>query len=94
MNRPAWWRLEANEPFRLGPRMLPGRVWTASGCFGYGLQAHEFTTANGASPYAGLGAVVTKTVTPLPREGNPMPRLVETACGALNSRNSSSSSPQ
>jgi hypothetical protein len=28
---------------------------------------------------------VTKTVTPLPRTGNAMPRLVETACGALNS---------
>ncbi len=72
-------------PFRLGPRVLPGRVWTASGCFGYGLAAHDFVAADGSGPYAGLGAVVTKTVTPQPRTGNPMPRLVETACGALNS---------
>jgi dihydroorotate dehydrogenase (NAD+) catalytic subunit len=85
MKRPDWWRSDATAPFRLGPRMLPGRVWTASGCFGYGLAAHDFTAADCASPYAGLGAVVTKTVTPLPREGNPMPRLVETPCGALNS---------
>lgn len=85
MLRPDWWRTDATAPFRLGPRVMPGRVWTASGCFGYGLQAHDFTAADCASPYAGLGAVVTKTVTPLPREGNPMPRLVETPCGALNS---------
>lgn len=37
------------------------------------------------SPYQGLGAVVTKTVTPQPRAGNPMPRLVETGQGAINS---------
>jgi dihydroorotate dehydrogenase (NAD+) catalytic subunit len=85
MKRPDWWRTDATAPFRLGPRVLPGRVWTASGCFGYGLAGHDFTAADCASPYAGLGAVVTKTVTPLPREGNPMPRLVETPCGALNS---------
>lgn len=85
MITPAWWRIDVAEPFRLGPRELPGRVWTASGCFGYGLHAHEFRAADGSHPYVGLGAVVTKTVTPQPRDGNPMPRLVETACGALNS---------
>lgn len=85
MNRPRWWNPGLEAPLRLGPRVLPGRVWTASGCFGYGLSAHEFTADDGSSPYAGLGAVVTKTVTPLPRAGNPMPRLVETAAGALNS---------
>lgn len=85
MSRPAWWSLDVTAPFRLGPRLLPGRVWTASGCFGYGLHAHDFRAADGASPYAGLGAVVTKTVTASPRPGNAMPRLVETECGALNS---------
>ena len=60
-------------------------VQTASGCFAYGLHAHDFRAADGTSPYLGVGAVVTKTVTPLPRTGNSMPRLVETACGALNS---------
>jgi dihydroorotate dehydrogenase (NAD+) catalytic subunit len=32
-----------------------------------------------------LDAFVTKTVTPLPREGNPPPRIAETAAGMLNS---------
>ncbi|MGH3018811.1 MAG: dihydroorotate dehydrogenase, partial [Gaiellaceae bacterium] len=32
-----------------------------------------------------LDAVVTKTVTPLPREGNPPVRIAETAVGMLNS---------
>lgn len=32
-----------------------------------------------------LDAFVTKTVTPLPREGNPPPRIAETAYGMLNS---------
>jgi dihydroorotate dehydrogenase (NAD+) catalytic subunit len=32
-----------------------------------------------------LDAFVTKTVTPLPREGNPPPRIAETECGMLNS---------
>jgi dihydroorotate dehydrogenase (NAD+) catalytic subunit len=72
-------------PFRLGPRELPGRIWTASGCFGYGLTGHDFTSEELESPYRGLGAVVTKTVTPEPRAGNPMPRLCELPWGALNS---------
>jgi dihydroorotate dehydrogenase (NAD+) catalytic subunit len=38
-----------------------------------------------SSPYTGLGAVVTKTITPEPRSGNPMPRLAELPWGALNS---------
>lgn len=85
MKLPAWWQLDVTAPFRLGPRDLPGRVWTASGCFGYGLHAHDFGAAGFESPYSGVGAVVTKTVTPEPRVGNAMPRLVETTCGALNS---------
>jgi len=32
-----------------------------------------------------LDAFVTKTVTPLPRDGNPPPRIAETECGMLNS---------
>jgi dihydroorotate dehydrogenase (NAD+) catalytic subunit len=32
-----------------------------------------------------LDAFVTKTITPLPREGNPAPRIAETPCGMLNS---------
>ncbi len=32
-----------------------------------------------------LDGFVTKTITPLPREGNPPPRIAETECGMLNS---------
>jgi len=82
---PSWWSIDPREPFTLGPRVFPGRIWTASGCFGYGLAGHEMAAPDLDSPYAGLGAVVTKTVTPEPRTGNPMPRLVETQVGAINS---------
>jgi len=82
---PQWWQIDPQAPFQLGPRQLPGRIWTASGCFGYGLTGHEITGDDHASPYVGLGAVVTKTLTPEPRAGNPMPRLVELPVGALNS---------
>ncbi len=82
---PPWWSGDVGVPFRLGPRLLPGRVWTASGCFGYGLSGHDISSPEFGSPFAGLGVVVTKTLTPSPRPGNPMPRLVELPCGALNS---------
>lgn len=85
MTLPSWWKLDPNEPFELGPREFPGRIWTASGCFAYGLTAHEMVSGDIPSPYQGIGAVVTKTVTPEPRSGNPMPRLVETGHGAINS---------
>ena len=35
--------------------------------------------------FARLGGIIPKTVTPLPRIGNPPPRTVETASGLLNS---------
>jgi len=82
---PAWWTIDPTEPFVLGPRTFPGRIWTASGCFGYGLAVHDLANGDGRTPYTGLGAVVTKTVTPAPRTGNPMPRLVELPTGAINS---------
>ncbi len=82
---PSWWNIDPLEPFQLGPRLIPGRIWTASGCFAYGLTAHDMVAPAYASPFAGVGLIVTKTVTPEPRAGNPMPRLVETPHGALNS---------
>ncbi len=85
MSLPAWWKTDPCAPFQLGPRTFPGRIWTASGCFAYGLSAHDYQSPGLASPYAGLGAVVTKTVTPQARSGNPMPRLCELPTGAINS---------
>jgi dihydroorotate dehydrogenase (NAD+) catalytic subunit len=52
---------------------------TASGTFGYGTEySHLFDIQK-------LGAIVCKGTTLEPRDGNPQPRLVETASGVLNS---------
>lgn len=85
MTLPAWWNIDPTASFELAGRTIPGRVWTASGCFAYGLTGHDITAPGFASPYEGVGAVVTKTVTPEPRPGNPMPRLAETRHGTINS---------
>jgi dihydroorotate dehydrogenase (NAD+) catalytic subunit len=41
--------------------------------------------AAGVAVHPDVAALVTKTITPLPREGNPPPRLVESPSGLLNS---------
>ena len=51
----------------------------ASGTFGYGTEAPELVDVNR------IGAIVTKSITRQPREGNPPPRIVETASGMINS---------
>jgi len=53
-------------------------VLTASGCFSYGEEASE------VFDLSLLGGVVTKSLTYLPREGHPPPKVDETACGMLN----------
>ena len=59
--------------------LVANPVMTASGTFGYGTEySHLFDIQR-------LGAIVCKGTTLEPREGNPQPRLVETACGVLNS---------
>ena len=58
--------------------LLTNPVMTASGTFGYGTEyEHPFDIQ-------WLGAMVCKGTTLEPREGNPQPRIVETACGVLN----------
>lgn len=53
-------------------------VLAASGCFGYGAEfAHE-------ADLSALGGVVSKGLSLEPRQGNPPPRIVETAAGMLN----------
>ena len=52
------------------------RILNASGCL-------DALTAPGVA--LTFDAYVTKTVTPLPREGNPPPRIAETDVGLLNS---------
>ena len=59
--------------------LLANPVMTASGTFGYGTEySHLFDIQK-------LGAIVCKGTSLEPREGNPQPRLAETACGLLNS---------
>lgn len=53
-------------------------VMTASGTFGSGMEYGEFVDLNR------LGAVVTKGVSNVPWEGNPVPRVAETYGGMLN----------
>ena len=59
--------------------LLANPVMTASGTFGYGIEYSEIVNIQR------LGAIVCKGTTLNPREGNPQPRLVETASGILNS---------
>jgi dihydroorotate dehydrogenase (NAD+) catalytic subunit len=54
-------------------------VMVASGTFGFGKEYAEYLDLNK------LGAIITKSITLKPREGNPPPRIVETPGGMLNS---------
>nr|MBC8473785.1 dihydroorotate dehydrogenase [Candidatus Omnitrophota bacterium] len=63
---------------KIGKIKLKNPVMVASGTFGY---AKEF---EGLMDLKKLGAIVTKTITLKPRQGNSMPRLCETASGMLN----------
>ena len=71
-------RLQITMPHSGGSLVLKNPVLTASGTFGYGL---EFV------PYgnlAELGGIVSKGLSLRPKQGNPTPRIAETACGMLN----------
>ncbi|MDA8083027.1 MAG: dihydroorotate dehydrogenase [Nitrospiraceae bacterium] len=63
----------------IGSLRLKNPVMTASGTFGYGEEYAEFMDLNA------LGAIVVKGLSLKPKEGNPPPRIVETASGMLNS---------
>jgi dihydroorotate dehydrogenase (NAD+) catalytic subunit len=63
---------------QLGALQLRNPILVAAGTFGYGT---EFAAAVRLER---LGGLITKTLTRQPREGNPPPRLVETASGMLN----------
>lgn len=63
---------------KIGDLSLKNPVMTASGTFGYGLEFADFM------PLDGLGGIIVKGTTLKPREGNPYPRMVETAQGMLN----------
>ena len=63
----------------LGKLVLSNPVVAASGTFGYGLEYTEFLDLND------LGGFSTKGLSLKPKSGNPVPRVIETASGMLNS---------
>ena len=63
---------------KIGNLELRNPVMTASGTFGYGLEYEDFVDLGT------LGGIVVKGTTLHPREGNPYPRMAETAGGMLN----------
>lgn len=64
---------------RIGNKVLPNPVGVASGTFGYGSEYEELLDLSC------VGAIFTKAVTLKPREGNEIPRIIETPSGILNS---------
>ena len=63
----------------IGKLKLKNPVMVASGTFGYVEEFKDFLDLKK------LGAIVTKTITLKPRQGNPAPRTCETPAGMLNS---------
>jgi len=63
---------------KIGKLKLKNPVMTASGTFGY---AREFEKLVNLKQ---IGAIITKTITLNPRQGNLMPRICETPSGMLN----------
>ena len=68
-----------NTSVKIGKITLKNPVIAASGTFGSGKEYSDFIDINK------LGAIITKTITLKPRQGNPPPRLCETPAGLLNS---------
>jgi dihydroorotate dehydrogenase (NAD+) catalytic subunit len=64
---------------KIGRLALKNPVMVASGTFGYGEEFAELCDLKK------LGAIVTKTITINPRQGNPVPRTCETPAGMINS---------
>ena len=64
---------------KIGSVDFKNPIFVASGTYGYGTEVSEL------ADITVLGAIVTKSVTRYPREGNPPARIVETPSGMLNS---------
>lgn len=68
----------ANLSVNIGNLNLKNPVMTASGTFGYGIEFQDFVSLDQ------IGGIIVKGTTLLHREGNPYPRMAETAQGMLN----------
>jgi len=71
--------MKAKLSVNVGKIKLKNPVMVASGTFGYAEEFKDFVNLKE------LGAIVTKTITLKPRQGNPPPRTCETPSGMLNS---------
>ena len=71
--------MKINLTVEIGKLKLKNPVMVASGTFGYGEEFKDFMDLKK------LGAIVTKTITLKPRQGNLAPRTCETPSGMLNS---------
>jgi len=69
----------AQAQFTIAGVTFKNRVLVASGTYGYGDDCTEL------ADITKLGGIVTKSLSLKPRDGNPPPRIVETAAGMLNS---------
>jgi dihydroorotate dehydrogenase (NAD+) catalytic subunit len=63
---------------KIGSLVFKNPVLTASGTCGYGTELDDFIEVSE------LGGIIVKGTTLEPREGNPYPRMAETAAGMLN----------
>jgi len=70
---------KTNLRVKLGKLKLATPIICASGTFGFGDEL------KGLADFKSIGAITTKTITLLPREGNPPPRIYETERGVINS---------
>lgn len=68
-----------NLKINIGGLELKNPVIAASGSFGFGREYSRYFDLNR------LGGIAVKGLTPLPRKGNPPPRIAETPSGILNS---------
>jgi len=64
---------------KMGNLFLKNPVLTASGTFGYGTEFMPYFDISI------LGGIVAKGISLEPWQGNPLPRIVETPCGMINS---------
>ncbi|UCH11914.1 MAG: dihydroorotate dehydrogenase [Candidatus Omnitrophota bacterium] len=64
---------------KIGKIKLKNPIMVASGTFGYAEEFKDITDLKG------IGAIITKSVTMKPKQGNKPPRLWETTAGLLNS---------
>ncbi|MCF7875053.1 MAG: dihydroorotate dehydrogenase [Candidatus Omnitrophica bacterium] len=68
-----------NLAVNIGKLKLKNPIICASGTFGFGDELKRLVD------FSSIGAVVSKTITAEPREGNIPPRIYETDCGVINS---------